>query len=238
MSLIVLDPLSRFFGGNENDNTLATAFCQLLEKLAKETGAAVVCCHHVAKGVGQTPRGFNLEAALSQEAMRGASGLTGAARWQSNIVAMPAKAAKEEIDDPDAKNGVYLAAQVSKKNYGPPESKFFLRRGAGGILLPVKNRRLQDLDLERVLKEKAYALVKSREEEGEKPLTLKGIGDIEPARWKREGLKGATKVNVRQAIAVAIREERLFEVVRYNPGNHRNVTYLATAPDAPRAPAG
>ena len=50
LALIILDPQSRLFGQNENDNSAATTFCALLERLAQETGAAVLCCAHTAKG--------------------------------------------------------------------------------------------------------------------------------------------------------------------------------------------
>lgn len=230
LSLIVLDPLSRYYGVNENDNTMTTTFCQLLERLAKETGATVICCHHTSKGAGQIGGKFNLHAALGQDAMRGASGLTGAARWQLNIVRLPANTAREYIDDPQAAEGNYLAAQVCKKNYGPPEDKFFMSRGPEGILLPVEKKWMPESDLEEVLKNKVESLIQAVEEAGEKPMTMKQVSDVFPGRWQREGLRKATKPAVRQAISAAIMEGRLFEVQVVNPGNHKQVKYLATTP--------
>jgi RecA-family ATPase len=94
LRLLVIDPLSRFHGGSENDNGAGTFFISLLERIAQETGAAVLCCHHVGKFVSRDSKGgFSLEAAMSQDAARGASGLTNGARWQCNLFGLPDEAA-------------------------------------------------------------------------------------------------------------------------------------------------
>ena len=46
LALTILDPQSRLYGQNENDNNAATTFCSVLERLAQETGAGVLCCAH------------------------------------------------------------------------------------------------------------------------------------------------------------------------------------------------
>ena len=49
--MIILDPLYKVFGNrNENDAGQMTSLCNLLEKIASETGAAVVSAMHFAKG--------------------------------------------------------------------------------------------------------------------------------------------------------------------------------------------
>ncbi|MEJ2724119.1 MAG: AAA family ATPase [Deltaproteobacteria bacterium] len=77
LSLVILDPLSRFFSaGDENDATLGTYFISLLEWICKTTGATVVTSHHVRKGSGKGRK------SLTQEASRGSTALVNAVRWQ------------------------------------------------------------------------------------------------------------------------------------------------------------
>jgi len=147
--LIILDPLSRWYGGGENDNALGTFFISLLEQVAHTTGAAVIASHHVTKKAGYTSKGeFSLEEAMSQDVARGASGLTNAVRWQLNLFPLPESAAKKLLGVKEAKSGQYLAAKVSKKNYGPPEQVHFLERGWGGVFTvaaPAEQRMAEDL---------------------------------------------------------------------------------------------
>jgi phage/plasmid primase-like uncharacterized protein/RecA-family ATPase len=231
LALIVLDPLSRFYGGAENDNATANLFCSLLERITAETGATVIVCHHTGKGAALgADKKFSLDAALHQDAMRGASALTGAARWQLNLVTLPAKDARGIIGATEAGPGQYLAAKVAKKNYGPPEDAFFLRRGEGGVLVPVEARRTaEDRDLQARLVERIAAEVRAREKGGMDPLTMKTLADVFPSRWKEE-IPGASKTAVRSAAEAAVLDGALFKVRRFNSGNRRQVEYLASHP--------
>lgn len=75
LSLIVLDPLSRFAGPEaETDNAAATRFMQLVESLSGATGATTIVAHHTAK----TGRGGG---AVGTDASRGSSALTDGARF-------------------------------------------------------------------------------------------------------------------------------------------------------------
>jgi hypothetical protein len=49
LALVIVDPLTQFFGGNINDNTLAAAFMAELNLVASKTGAAVLLLHHLSK---------------------------------------------------------------------------------------------------------------------------------------------------------------------------------------------
>ena len=138
LAFIILDPYSRTSGVSENDNPLNTFVISLLERLAMETGASVLCVHHVGKRAGYTKKGFDLGEAMHPDVLRGATAITGAIRWQMNLFPLPAKEAKKEIGDQQAEWGTYLAGKVSKKNYGPPESVFFLKRERDGFLVPVQ----------------------------------------------------------------------------------------------------
>lgn len=230
--LVILDPQSRLYGANENDNSAATTFCSLLERLAQETGAAVLCCAHTTKGGAKKKDGsMDLQAALHQDAMRGASGFSAAARWQLNLVSLPGKTARAEGVDSKAADGQYLAGKVCKANDAPLGDVFYLRRDQDGTLRHIEPERSEeDKALEAQLVEKIMAEVRRREVEGESALTVKALGDVFPARWK-EDIPGATKAAVRAAAAAAILDGELFEVLRKNPGNGKQVAYLATTPD-------
>lgn len=232
LKLIILDPLSRLYGQNENDNSMATYFCSLLEQLAQETGAAVLVNHHVGKGAGYDRNGnFNVDAAMSPDVIRGASAITGAARWQLNLFSLDAKTARKELKDPAAKNGEYLVARVSKKNYGPPESKFYLQRGEGGVLCPVAVPDEEEKkELFEQLTEKIIAVVRDREEAGKTPLTIKLLKEAVTAPWKTE-IPGVSQGKVAAAAHMAVADGKLFLVNRKAPGGKTSADYLSTTPD-------
>ncbi|UJX41105.1 helicase RepA family protein [Desulfovibrio sp. JY] len=228
LALVILDPQSRLFGQNENDNSAATTFCSLLERLAQETGAAVLCCAHTTKGGAKKKDGsMDLQAALHQDAMRGASGFSAAARWQLNLVSLPGKTARVEGVDSKAADGQYLAGKVCKANDAPLGEVFYLRRDHDGTLRHIEPERSEeDKALEAQLVERITAEVRRREVEGEPALTVKALGDVFPARWK-EDISGATKTAVRAAAAAAILDGELFEV-RRRSGNGSLHNFLCT----------
>lgn len=52
--LIVIDPLIAFFGGDENNNSQAKYFMQLLTQYANTTGKTIILIHHSSKGMSNT----------------------------------------------------------------------------------------------------------------------------------------------------------------------------------------
>ena len=112
----------------------------LLERIAQQTRAAVIILHHVGKRAGSDVHGFDLDAAMHQDAARGASGLTNGVRWQCNLFGLPEKSAKKIIGVKSSEPGQYLALKVCKKNYGPPEPVYFLERLRGGMLTPCEKK--------------------------------------------------------------------------------------------------
>lgn len=131
LKLIILDPASRFYGTNENDNSQATHFCALLENICRDTGATIVMAHHTNK-YATNPKDSSYNT-LSQGASRGASGFTNAARWQLNFTTLKEK----EVIDVGGVSGEYykyLSGAVVKKNIGKPEPKFLMVRAEGGVL--------------------------------------------------------------------------------------------------------
>lgn len=129
LRLIVLDPASRFRGGQENANEDATRFVEALEKIAQSTGACVMILHHANKGSSNSDE-------QSQTASRGASALTDGVRWQMNLRTVTSREAREyAIREEDRR--FYLFAEVTKNNYGPPAAPTLLFRGDRGYLTSV-----------------------------------------------------------------------------------------------------
>jgi RecA-family ATPase len=129
LRLIVIDPGSRFRGGEENSNEDATRFVEALEKLAQQTGATVMLAHHANKNSSTTGD-------VSQGASRGASALTDGLRWQMNMN-RPTDAQARTFDLPTDALGRYVAATVTKTNYSAIPSPVLLERGQDGYLSAV-----------------------------------------------------------------------------------------------------
>jgi hypothetical protein len=126
LKLIIVDPASRFRGGDENASQDATRFVEALEALAKATGAAVLLVHHMNKGSSSS-------AEPSQDASRGSSALTDGVRWQMNLATFT-KAEAKEYDFLENERGFYLTATITKNNYAAPQTPVLIKRGDGGYL--------------------------------------------------------------------------------------------------------
>ncbi|MDX1975008.1 MAG: AAA family ATPase [Rickettsiales bacterium] len=127
IKLIIIDPISRFRGGNEIDNDDATRFVVVLEKLSKLTGATVIGLHHASKA------SMN-ESNSNQSASRGASALVDGVRWVMNMQTMTEAEAKI-YNIPKDSRGYYVKFTVTKNNYAAPQSgEIWLFRGENGVL--------------------------------------------------------------------------------------------------------
>lgn len=131
LKLVILDPVARFYSGNENDNVQVTYFCSLLERIASETGATVLASHHMNKA-SSNPNDSSYNA-LFQGAIRGASGFTNAARWQLNFTTLNSNEVQKAGGNSN-QHANYLAGKVVKKNVGKPENRFWIERQEGGVL--------------------------------------------------------------------------------------------------------
>jgi len=227
LRLILLDPCSRFHGLEENDNGAGTFFVSLMERIAQQTKAAVIFLHHVGKRAGADVHGFDLDAAMHQDASRGASGLTNGVRWQCNLFGLPEKNAKKIIGVPASEPGQYLALKVCKKNYGAPEPVHFLERLRGGMLRPCEPRtRENDPDLEAAVKGLVLAFVLSMEG---RQLTKRMLMDGKCREWKNEN-SAITRPVVEQVIAACLLGGELFERQGRN-GAGRKISYLSRYPE-------
>lgn len=124
--LIIIDPLRRLHDGDENNSSAMTHIVQVLEALAKRTGAAVIVAHHVSKNSM-----FNA-VTDSAAASRGSSALTDAVRWQVNLSAMSEAVARKHRLSGQHKS--YACLDFSKANYIAPEPPMWLKRIEGGVL--------------------------------------------------------------------------------------------------------
>lgn len=233
LRLIILDPKSRFFGGDENDQALNTFFVANLEKIAIKTGCSVLVCHHTVKNSGTVQGKFSINAALDQDAARGASALTGAVRWQLNVAALPENLAKQKFGK-DARRGQYIAARISKKNYGAPEDTFYLERREHGVLhgaVPTHNRDVGHGALVAKVVETVEALT-----EQDRFMTEREFSRAFGAKWKPENAS-ATQNGIRAAISLAVAEGKLRKLATKN-GSGRPVEYLMVPDNLPQGKGG
>ena len=126
LKLIIIDPASRFRGGDENSNLHATRFVQTLEYLALNTGATVLIAHHTGKGATNSRE-------TSQDASRGASALTDGIRWQLALTPLTSLSKGYKGLPPEARHR-YMEAKLVKTNYTAPQPEVLLFRGEDGYL--------------------------------------------------------------------------------------------------------
>ena len=120
--LVFIDPLIRLHDADENDNTAASHLMLAIQRIARDTGCAIVLLHH--SGKGQVD---------GWAAARGASAITTTARWQLNVTP-PTKDEREtfNMSDDDARG--WVKVDGVKMNYGENVRHFWLRRVAHGVL--------------------------------------------------------------------------------------------------------
>lgn len=230
LACVVLDPLSRLYGADENDNAQATLFCSLLERIATKTGANVIVSHHVGKHAASDHKTgkFLMSKALSPDCIRGASALTGAARWQLNLFPLNNATAKKELDK-TGPEGSFLVAAVTKNNNGP-KCQFYLERHTN-TLSPIEG--IDDKAEERllwyVIADKIVNTVAAAP--ADKPYTVKTLSEAHCVPWKAEH-PGCSIPVIKAAIHVALEEGRLVEVEKPNAKN-RMTTYLAIPDGTP-----
>jgi hypothetical protein len=124
--LVILETVSRLHDGDENAASDMSALVSAAERLAKETGAAVLLIHHSSKAADYNGRGD------SQHAARGSSAFVDNVRWVGNLFPLS--------EDEAARLGVprmrryYVRSEITKANFCPPQPASLLRRHDGGVL--------------------------------------------------------------------------------------------------------
>lgn len=128
--LVILDTISRFHALDENSTSDAKLLMGQLERLAKESGAAVLYVHHTSKTAALAGAG------ASQQAARGSSVLVDNARWAAFLAPMSESEARSfTIEGSPAR---YVRWNVSKQNYGAPLEDVWYERQANGVLQAVR----------------------------------------------------------------------------------------------------
>ena len=112
--LLVIDPLIRFHGINENDNAEMDLMTAVLARIANETQVAILLCHHTRKMSGQ--------AHGDAEHARGASSLVTAARIAATLSTMTVEEA-EKLGVPEDVRWRYLRLDNAKSNLAPPATR-------------------------------------------------------------------------------------------------------------------
>jgi RecA-family ATPase len=119
-ALIILDPLIRLHGSNENDNNVGTALIDAGELMAESTGASVVFAHHTGKGKEEDAGAY---------AGRGSSGLVDGARNSIRLMTVTAEALQWPNVSPDqVAAGDVVRLIHNKINDGPKAKPFYLLR--------------------------------------------------------------------------------------------------------------
>jgi len=123
LDVLMLDPKSRFFGLNENDNDHATQWIACLEALSQEFNLTILFSHHASK---------QRASSLTQDMSRGASAIVDGCRWVAGMTMLSDNAAKRYgINDP--KN--YIEFDITKTNYAAQlPQKLIFRRTENGSL--------------------------------------------------------------------------------------------------------
>ncbi len=129
--LLIVDPLRRFHGGDENDSNDMTTVVQAFEAVAHQAGCAVLLTHHTNKSATLSGNGD------AQQAIRGSSALTDAIRWQANLVGMSEVEAERFGVEPE-KRRYYVRLEHAKPNYTEPQPGVWMRRQPGGCLQRVE----------------------------------------------------------------------------------------------------
>lgn len=123
--LVILDPLARLHGGEENSNAVGTALINAIENLkAGLDGGAILVTHHTGKQATQSKD-------ASAQAARGASALTDAARSVLRLV----PATDDEYKDLDDTDKAYRRVRKlvhAKSNYARRHPDLWLRQTEGG----------------------------------------------------------------------------------------------------------
>ena len=145
LKLIVIDPASRFRGGEENVATDTTRFIQALERVTQATGATLMLIHH-------TNKASMTASAASQGAARGSSALTDGVRLQINLATLN-KETNKPYRLPEGELKGYVTLSITKTNYSAPQNDILLKRGEGGYLA-VADVQLLPAAPERLMQEK------------------------------------------------------------------------------------
>ncbi len=123
LELLIIDPKSRLYGLNENDNDHSTQWIQSLEYLAKKYNLTILFSHHTSK---------DESGKISQTMGRGGSAIVDGCRWQAGLIRMDQKTA-DNFGIEDERN--HIIFDMPKSNYSPHlPGKIYFKRTNTGVL--------------------------------------------------------------------------------------------------------
>ena len=129
IEVLFIDPLSRFFGLDENNSKDANEWIAAMEELSKDLGATILYSHHENKTQAQSGE-------LKNSYGRGSTAFRDGVRWSISLAEMDSKQAQElGVNHRD-----YVIADVTKSNHTKklPGTIYFKRDPDTGVLLPVE----------------------------------------------------------------------------------------------------
>lgn len=144
--LLMLDPMARLSGVDENSNAAGTAMINGTEKIVEELGCSIVLPHHTGKASAR-------EGDVSQYSARGASALVDAARSVIRMRVCGAEDVREFANCPPEMIAAGDLVQVShpKCNEGRRADPFYLRRQELGFEVFVPERDTQSMGAARLV---------------------------------------------------------------------------------------
>lgn len=175
MRLIVIDPISRFRGGDENSNDHMTHFVEAVEAIREELGTTVMVVHHFSK------QGLRNGTAMSASDLRGGSGLLDGVRCALAMATMPRDMASNYgLAEDDAK--MHVRIDGVKANYGEPWEGMWLKRAEGGVLVKADLVEVDQVEFRKDKREQAHSFTRDRileqiatGQRNGKPLTARSI---------------------------------------------------------------
>lgn len=119
--LLIVDTLRKIHTLDENDASSMSLVIGRMQKIASQTGCAIVFLHHTSKGAAMNGQGGE------QQASRGSSVLVDNIRWQGYLVGM-SEAEATELGVEIARRNSYVSFGVSKQNYGAKPDPIWLKK--------------------------------------------------------------------------------------------------------------
>ncbi len=121
LRLVIIEPISRLFGGNENDAADMSRMVEALESIREATGVTVLVAHHISKAAYR-------EDSSNQASARGSSALVDGMRW---VAQLRTANTKEVQHEPHTR---WACFDVVKSNYVAIQNGIWLRASNDGYL--------------------------------------------------------------------------------------------------------
>lgn len=138
--LLIFDTLRKLHDLEENSSGEMKVLLEIFDRIALETGAAVLLIHHTNKSSNTNKQQGE------QSSARGSNVLVGNTRWSLHL---------EKVTDPETSERK-IKATIPRASYGPEGGEWWLERKPGGVLVGTDPPERFDID-ERIQSIKAEA---------------------------------------------------------------------------------